>query len=206
VIATGANLDVSAALAQITAELPCKLEQEVSRGTTHVLVATDSRGYAESRTARYLLGLARSLWVVSPRWVADSAAAGRWLDERPYEVRGDKFCAGGAAASRRRSAPGGRPLFSGLRFRFAAESFAGPSHLEALGAVLEAAGGSLVRREDQPLRGPPGELVFLAGSAGVLEDVLARGPRPVLFHWVIDSLSAGQQLPRGPYLLGPPDR
>lgn len=59
----------------------------VLRATTHLVVATDAQGRTLQRSTKYLTALARGIWVMSDKWVMDSAKAGGWLPEPPYEAR-----------------------------------------------------------------------------------------------------------------------
>ena len=38
------------------------------------------------RSPQVLEGISRGCWIVSPAWIKDSAAAGRWLAEADYEL------------------------------------------------------------------------------------------------------------------------
>ena len=46
---------------------------------THMVV------HKAKRTEKMLAGLAAGVWVLEPRWLTESAAAGRWLPEADYE-------------------------------------------------------------------------------------------------------------------------
>ena len=36
--------------------------------------------------AQVLLGIAAGAWLLTPKWIAASAAAGKWLDESSFEA------------------------------------------------------------------------------------------------------------------------
>ena len=57
----------------------------------------DSSKIVAKRTVRYLEAILRGIWVLHADYVRDCASAGRWLDERDYELR-DAGIADGAFA------------------------------------------------------------------------------------------------------------
>lgn len=54
----------------------------------------DAEGVGQQRSLKYFQGLARGCWLVRWAWVDACAAAGRWLDEAPFELAGDHFALG----------------------------------------------------------------------------------------------------------------
>lgn len=68
-----------------------------------VVAATGPRLWARRRTPKYLMGLAAGAWVVSEAWVHACVAAGRVVDETPFELGGDVKSEGAPAQNRRRA-------------------------------------------------------------------------------------------------------
>ena len=58
----------------------------------------DASRVVAKRTVRYLEAILRGIWVLHVDYMKDSASAGRWLDEREYELR-DAGIANGAFAA-----------------------------------------------------------------------------------------------------------
>lgn len=58
-----------------------QLEPNVTARSTHLV------SLEPLRTVNFLRGLIRGLWILRYDWIVQSAAAGRWLPEEPFEVR-----------------------------------------------------------------------------------------------------------------------
>lgn len=58
-----------------------QLDQLVTARSTHLVTLEPLR------TVNFLRALIRGLWILRYDWLTDSATAGRWLPEEPYEVR-----------------------------------------------------------------------------------------------------------------------
>ncbi|KAL1920995.1 uncharacterized protein VTP21DRAFT_11630 [Calcarisporiella thermophila] len=140
---------------------------------THVVTSVTPEGLCP-RTIKYLYALMAGKWVVSQRWVVDSVRAGRWLDEGPYEVRGDLACgevagprlgrksadhdetspeepeAGVKRETLRKRESGGRKLFHGCKFFFLGE-FPDPLPGKlALQRLAVFGGATVLRRRPAP--------------------------------------------------------
>ena len=63
--------------------------ESVTAGTTHLVVEGDRR-IAATRTVKYLQAILLGGWVVTADWGEASVREGRWVDELPYEVVGDR--------------------------------------------------------------------------------------------------------------------
>ena len=57
-------------------------EWALLRGMRHAVL----RGNTEDSAVQVLLGIAAGAWLLTPEWLAASAAAGRWLDEHNFEA------------------------------------------------------------------------------------------------------------------------
>ena len=73
---------------------------ERASSISHVVCCHTSTARLVKRTMKYMMGVLSGCWVVDWTWLTDSAAAGRWLAEDDYEIRGDSI-AGATAAARR---------------------------------------------------------------------------------------------------------
>ena len=89
---------------------------------------------------RYLLAVARGIWVVDMEWVRQSCRLGRWAEEALYEVKGDTHFRGGPRKGRLRAIAGQPPLFDGLLFHLCG-SFKGGLSVTQLQALIHTAGG-----------------------------------------------------------------
>ena len=67
---------------------------------THVVCCNTSEERLVKRTMKYMVGVMSGCWVVEWQWIVDSIAAGRWLSELDYEIKGDSI-AGATYAARR---------------------------------------------------------------------------------------------------------
>ena len=52
-----------------------------------MLVKTTAHGLAETRSMKYLQGCAKGCWVVSDAWADACMQAGRWVEEKAFEVK-----------------------------------------------------------------------------------------------------------------------
>ena len=122
---SAAELDaVLCAIATLNAAgIECVLEKEFSASTTHVLASYGVAPNAASghpplrcvRTLKFLQGIAKGLWIVSPQWIVESARHGTWVEPIRYEIKAhlpssassgsgsgsDAGCAAAAAAASR---------------------------------------------------------------------------------------------------------
>ena len=69
-------------------------------GISHVVCCHASGDRLVKRTMKYMMGVLSGCWVVELAWLTDSAAAGYWLPEDTYEIKGDSI-AGATQAPRR---------------------------------------------------------------------------------------------------------
>ena len=123
----------------------------------------DSSKIVAKRTVRYLEAILRGIWVLHADYVRDCASAGRWLDERDYELR-DAGIADGAFAKaidetghraagdvddlgppggRKRKKAGAAGVFAGERVRVVSLPADVPVTLAEFTRLLEA-GGAVV--------------------------------------------------------------
>jgi len=123
----------------------------------------DSSKIVARRTVRYLEAILRGIWVLHADYVKDCASAGRWLDERDYELR-DAGIADGAFAKaidetghraagdvddlgppggRKRKKAGAAGVFAGERVRVVSLPADVPVTLAEFTRLLEA-GGAVV--------------------------------------------------------------
>ncbi|GLC67395.1 hypothetical protein PLESTF_000551600 [Pleodorina starrii] len=121
---------------------------DVQQQLTHLVVSLNSEGQVMGRTIKYLRAVIQGCWVVGMAWVDACLAAGRLLPEGPFEATGDTVHPGTPAITRLRPERGDPPLFSGLRFcvMYLKGTFDGGITKPELEALLQAAGGTLVRR------------------------------------------------------------
>ena len=58
---------------------------------TEIVCQVNKEGLCQQRSLKYFQGLAQGCWLVAWPWLEACAAAGKWLDEAPFEVAGDHF-------------------------------------------------------------------------------------------------------------------
>eukprot|EP00873_Tetraselmis_striata_P015164 jgi/Tetstr1/435428/TSEL_024335.t1 len=232
--ASGVRAEAQRTMESLAARMSdCRVEDAVSMATTHLVVGTDAQGLALQRSTKYLTAMARGLWIVTDRWVTDSAAAGGWEPEAPYEVAGDKHARGGPQRARLRVARGEAPLLAGIPCLLDSDGYSLTLDPAALKRIALLAGATMVERcgrhfvpegsalADTGADGrPPADaiagtvrvLVCGAQLGAVAGDSVQASPALrwadsgavcVHFNWVIDSLSEGALLPNTPYLLSP---
>ncbi|CEP01382.1 unnamed protein product (mitochondrion) [Plasmodiophora brassicae] len=159
---------------------------------THLICFVDERRLAK-RTLKYMHAVARGIWVVSSHWVAESAAAGRWLDEEPFEVQGDSSTPDATGAPRQSRFCLAR-VFAGMRFVLDKDDPKVPD----LAELIAFAGGAVV---------PRGEAAFCMICAHDLalsraqKIVLDYNTIPVSLAWVFDSVSRYTVCDTRPYRL-----
>eukprot|EP00760_Papus_ankaliazontas_P035468 PhM_4_TR7810/c0_g1_i1/m.14778 len=119
---------------------------------THVLWGGDEGSGNNSNvvtapTLRMCEAILRGVWLVGMRWVADSAAAGRWLPEHDYEL--SVGVVGGPLKGRERVKRGEPPLFDGERFALH-ESSIGADLARQVAVCIEAGGGEVLPPDTAP--------------------------------------------------------
>ena len=122
----------------------------------------DSSRIVAKRTVRYLEAILRGIWVLHVDYMKDCASAGRWLDEREYELRDAGIAAAalaeaidaavdenvddlGPPGGRKRAAAGAAGVFVGERVRVVSLPADVPVTLAEFTRLLEA-GGAVVER------------------------------------------------------------
>ena len=169
--------------------------ESVTAGTTHLVVQGDRR-IAATRTVKYLQAILLGCWVVTADWVEASVREGRWVDELPYEVVGDRITeyVGGPAKARRARLLGldGRALFEGTTFVLHEVE-----HEAALEGLIRTGGGKVAgpaARADLLLH-----RVLLTKHSVMTEGLEvqaeARGCAVVNQRWLFDCISAFKRLP-----------
>ncbi|XP_067397517.1 breast cancer type 1 susceptibility protein isoform X1 [Emydura macquarii macquarii] len=88
IVASGLNQSELLLVQKFARKTQSTLFNQITEGTTHVIMKTDTELVCE-RTLKYFLGIAGRKWVVSYEWVVQSFKEGRILDEYDFEVRGD---------------------------------------------------------------------------------------------------------------------
>ncbi|XP_062451854.1 breast cancer type 1 susceptibility protein [Rhea pennata] len=88
IVASGLNQSEHLVVQKFARKTQSTLSNQVTEGTTHIIMKTDTELVCE-RTLKYFLGIAGRKWVVSYQWVIQSFKEGRILDEDNFEVRGD---------------------------------------------------------------------------------------------------------------------
>ena len=129
----------------------------------------DSSRIVAKRTVRYLEAILRGIWVLHVDYMKDSASAGRWLDEREYELRDAGIANGAFAAAinkngqktdknvddlgppggRKRAAAGAAGVFAGERVRVVSLPADVPVTLAEFTRLLEAGGAVVLNRENR---------------------------------------------------------
>ena len=134
----------------------------------------DASRVVAKRTVRYLEAILRGIWVLHVDYMKDSASAGRWLDERDYELRDAGIANGAFAAAinkngqdtdknvddlgppggRKRAAAGAAGVFAGERVRVVSLPADVPVTLAEFTRLLEAARRRLEPRKPFKRRHP----------------------------------------------------
>ena len=129
----------------------------------------DASRVVAKRTVRYLEAILRGIWVLHVDYMKDSASAGRWLDEREYELRDAGIANGAFAAAinkngqdtdknvddlgppggRKRAAAGAAGVFAGERVRVVSLPADVPVTLAEFTRLLEAGGAVVLNRENR---------------------------------------------------------
>ncbi|KAL6776020.1 hypothetical protein ACKKBG_A19475 [Auxenochlorella protothecoides x Auxenochlorella symbiontica] len=160
---------------------------EVTRDTTHVIVATDARGVVATRVMKLCQALAVGCWILAPAWLEACMEAGAWVPEQAFEVKANGCCLGGPARARKRADRGCPGLFAGRTFRIVGK---GPLHAAGLTKAIELAGGSIVTRSL-----PGACLVSLQNDLEFLSKAWKSwGVQPVTSSWILDHLSRQEEL------------
>eukprot|EP00741_Cyanophora_paradoxa_P011479 tig00020560_g11090.t1 len=185
ILASGLNESQRSELGRAVAKLGgAKLTEAWSEEVTHV-VARETLGGLCKRTVKYLAGVARGAWVISEGWVRASLQANCWKPEERYQLLGDsvKQRTDAPARSRADRVAEAPRLFAGLLFGLWGEFNDGGPTRNDLVDLIEAAGGTVLRRA-----GIPGA----ADAAGDLEPTAARAayvvrsPETVRAEGVVD--------------------
>ena len=164
--------------------------ESVTAGTTHLVVQGDRR-IAATRTVKYLQAILLGCWVVTADWVEASVREGRWVDELPYEVVGDRITeyVGGPAKARRARLLGldGRALFEGATFVLHEVEYEAE-----LGGLILTGGGRVAAPAARA------DLLLTKHSEmteGLEAQAEARGCAVVNQRWLFDCISAFKWLP-----------
>ena len=127
----------------------------------------DSSRIVAKRTVRYLEAILRGIWVLHVDYMKDCASAGRWLDEREYELRDAGIAAGafaeaidaavdenvddlGPPGGRKRAAAGAAGVFAGERVRVVSLPADVPVTLAEFTRLLEAGGAVVLNNTRLP--------------------------------------------------------
>jgi len=107
------NKDIDVAMRAAFTLGGCKIIEDKDDFTkaTHVVLCGETFG---GRTYKSFYGIAHGLWVVSSRWLLDSAKAGNWLGEEKYEEK--KRLPGSVLARKAIKSKNGNALFEGASF------------------------------------------------------------------------------------------
>ncbi|KAK3250621.1 hypothetical protein CYMTET_40008 [Cymbomonas tetramitiformis] len=202
-----------------------QLARNFDSTVTHIVTHTDGpTRVAQKRWLKILQGIMQGCWVVSYDWVVASETADRWVLEHAYEahlsvpagLRGyegfvaENGCLAGPREARKSRGPG---LFVGERFFLAGEFVAPRLPREALVQLVESGGGVVLDKDGDgwrsgqfvpPRRGRDSVHILVSISAeaeevNAVQDMWGR--QPLQINWLMDSISAYQLCPPGPYLL-----
>lgn len=138
------------------------------------------------RTLNVLHGIIKGCWIVSPKWVADSAEKGEWLDEEDYEMREEFPIARVARIIRLRDGKCNHStLFARLEPIYLAE-VTSPSHEDMMKFIMSC-GGKLTTS------------IRKAGLGVGLISCRRKDLRIVTEKWVLDSITNGRLMPLESY-------
>ncbi|KAK1160396.1 hypothetical protein AOXY_G20581 [Acipenser oxyrinchus oxyrinchus] len=87
-VASGLNKSELMVVQEFAKKIQVTLSSQVTPGTTHIIMKTDSELVCE-RTLKYFLGIAGRKWVVGYQWIVECFKQRQVLDEAEFEVRGD---------------------------------------------------------------------------------------------------------------------
>ncbi|KAI9273881.1 hypothetical protein EDC94DRAFT_510366 [Helicostylum pulchrum] len=122
---------------------------------THVISSVDS-GKKCHRTLKYLSGILRGKWIVTPKWLLDSMKKKRWLPEESYEIQGDAKSGLTRAPSKGRKIrlSHKETLFEGMRFYLAGD-YSEKHNKKDLGYLIDSGGGIVEKRRPISLSDVP---------------------------------------------------
>jgi len=110
-----------------------------------VVALTDASGLA-ARSIKYAAGILSGKWVVSFDWIIASFTNRKWMEEAPFEVKGDSHSMG--APERARAS--GKKLFSGHSFYLYGE-FSMPTK-EEIEMLIKLGGGEVLSEMPAKIR------------------------------------------------------
>ncbi|KAK9814438.1 hypothetical protein WJX72_005888 [[Myrmecia] bisecta] len=180
----------------------------INSATTHAIVKLDGELLMNPRTLKYFQAVLRGCWVVSWAWVATSMQAGRWVDEAPFECRGDPEYLGAPARGRLRRIAGGPPIFHKLRVCLVEPWDNRTLPKSALAELIQLGGGEVVDQVPNPAQKRRRRAKAAAAcdavevvavtiintdepedESGLAEARENAGPAPLLImNWVLDSI------------------
>ncbi|GLI68369.1 hypothetical protein VaNZ11_012693 [Volvox africanus] len=169
VVTSGVGPEGRARLKELTRRVRgVELLSDVQPQLTHLVVNLETERRTTVRTIKYLRAVIQGCWVVGMEWVEACLAAGRLVQEGPYEAAGDNVHTGTPAITRLGLEKGYPPLFSGIKFcvMYLKGSFDGTTKPE-LEALLLAAGATLVRRPTRRTAAAPSPAAPVTAAAAL---------------------------------------
>ncbi|XP_061185872.1 breast cancer type 1 susceptibility protein homolog [Saccostrea echinata] len=213
-VASGLPFNQLNELRRLVQSHDCKFHPKFSPYTTHLIVKTVPPGSRMcERTLKFFQALAYKCWILDYKWVTDSIAAGRLLEEDPYEISGDTVtndhhC--GPQKSRTKS-PTDPGILNGIQFYIIGSSQGLSS--DDIRDLIETCGGSVVQEPEKLDR----DHLCLIITCAALEDSQETAPSQeiILFNrlyrrhgaltvsreWLLDSLTVYNLQPLSEYVL-----
>jgi len=190
----------------VVPQLGGKMTQEFDGKVTHLVGISDDSGCFQ-RTLKYCSAVLNGIWIMSFDWVLASLAAKNWVDETPFEIKGDNHCFGAPQKARKTlSQPGAQRLFEELSFHFSG-TFVSPSpsreNLEQLVKIGKAqvlpSLPAFPTSAEQFLKTST-QVIVVCDPQNMTPEMAANVQQrcsllPVSYHWILDSISAYELLP-----------
>ncbi|KAI8090556.1 hypothetical protein BDF21DRAFT_483395 [Thamnidium elegans] len=162
---------------------------------THVISSVDSYKKCH-RTLKYLSGILRGKWIVTPKWLLDSMKQKKWLPEESYEVQGDAKSGLTRAPNkgRQRRLNHEEPLFEGMRFYLAGD-YSEKHNKKDLGYLIDSGGGIVEKRKPTSLSDVPETLdknlpvVIYGTQTNMRKNAWLNQYQIRSVTWIIESIS-----------------
>jgi hypothetical protein len=206
-------------LTDLCKNLGARLSSKMTPQVTHVVTPVDHEGLAK-RTIKFASGIVCGSWIVGYQWVQECMKRDRFVDEEPFEVKGDNVAKEGPSLGRNARASNKEGIFSHL-FIFLYGKFKSPNPSKPeLHNLAEWGGATMLKKMPSakelitngttprkknatPTKSMENTVIIVENdiTAQILQDVKkASGLTPIKFTWLLDSVSRYKLLDRTIYL------
>jgi len=143
----------NAVIVSVVEQLGCgKVVQNYSKEVTHLVTAADENNCVKksSYTYKFLVALTAGNWIVTAKWVLDSAQSKRFISEEAYEVRGDPEHDLTQIPRKYRTASiTERSIFHGIHMYLVGTFHQSQVNKEQLATLIEQCGGEVITQPAQ---------------------------------------------------------